>query len=146
MGARRASEDVLPAKCVHSSGMATSTILAGYFVVNFIPPLDVIRVLNKAKIRFVFLGIHGLVGWLAEPRAAQSVELLVPARSHKKAIKTLTEHFPNLISGEEVKYLRDRETQKVLIVVGKPNLPLLREALRNTFEVKSGKDVYRIPK
>jgi hypothetical protein len=122
MGARRASEDVLPLDCVHSRGMATSTVLAGS-VVNSIPPLDVIRVLNKANIHFVLLGIHGLVGWLAESRAAQSVEILVSVRSHEKAKKTLRDHFRNLFPDEDGMHLRDRETQKVLIVVKKANLP-----------------------
>src|SRR5712691_4488518 len=132
MRARRASKEVLPAGPVHSNGMATSTFLAGYFVVNFIPPVDVIRVLNRAKIPFVLLGIHGLVGWLAEPRAAQSVEVLVSVRSQQKSNKTLEVHFPNLVPDKDSTQLRDPETQKVLIVVRKANLPLLREALRHT--------------
>jgi hypothetical protein len=33
---------------VHAESLATSSAIAGYYVKNFIPPLDVIRVLNQA--------------------------------------------------------------------------------------------------
>ena len=153
MAVRSASEGILSpsikgkvvGESVHSREMAESTILSGYSVENFIPPLDIIRILNKAKIRFVLLGIHGLVGWLGEPRQAQSVELVVPARSHQKAITTLSTHFANLVPGKDESLLLDLKTQKPLIIVRRAGPLLLRKALQHTHEVKAGSHTYLIP-
>lgn len=152
MRARRASKGLLTltknkgdGESIHSKGLEESTLITSFCTENFIPPPDIIRVLNKAKVRFVLLGIHGLVGWLAEPRASQSVELLVPARSYKKAIASLLKRFSSLVGDKPQGWLVDRTTQKALIVVRKPDQPLFREAFQDTHEVKAGKDIYRIP-
>src|ERR1700680_4905555 len=34
-----------------------------------IEPREVIKVLNKAKIKFTLVGAHGIAGWLLDPRA-----------------------------------------------------------------------------
>ena len=137
----------MASEMIHSSGLATSTALSGYYVENFIAPVDVIRALDDKGIRFMLLGAHGLVGWIGEPRATQEVDILVPARSHKKAVQALLARFPHLYceDHEVVTRLHDRDTKKVLIDVMKPNQPVTREALKQCHKVQSGKQAYLVP-
>src|SRR5689334_10163900 len=115
---------------VHSSSLATSTFLSGYYMAFAISPYDVIATLNDAGISFVLVGLHGIGGWMNKPRATQDVDVLVAARHHKKAIKALLTAFPQLEPQEHhvVTRLCDRETHKVVIDVMKPNQQLFREA------------------
>jgi hypothetical protein len=72
---------------IHAQSPATSSALSEYYVPNLITPLQVIRVLNAAKVRFMLLGAHGLSGWMGKPRATEDVDVLVGMRGHKKAVR-----------------------------------------------------------
>jgi hypothetical protein len=61
-----------------------------------IPPLEVIRVLNEAKVRFMLVGAHGIAGWLPQARATNDVDVLVGYRQHHKATRALLAAFPDL--------------------------------------------------
>lgn len=60
-----------------------------------IEPREVIKVLNKAKIKFTLVGAHGIAGWLEQPRASQDVDVIVHAQ-HKAAIQAIHKAFPDL--------------------------------------------------
>src|SRR6516165_4323399 len=81
---------------LHENSLRTSTALARMAMQGLIAPLDVITALNRNKISFVLVGLHGLGGWMHEPRATQDVDVIVASRHHKKAISTLIDEFPNL--------------------------------------------------
>jgi hypothetical protein len=132
---------------VHTSSLGTSTFLSGYYVKQAIPPFDVISVLNEAGISFMLVGLHGIAGWMDEPRATQDVDVLVASRHQKKAIKALLRAFPQLEAQDYpvVTRLCDQQTRKVVIDVMKPNQQLFREALKHTHTIHSGKQSYRIP-
>jgi hypothetical protein len=132
---------------VHSSSLFTSSSLSVYYVPKLIPPRDVIRVLNGAKVRFLLLGAHGLGGWTKKPRATEDVDVLVGARGHKKAVRALLAAFPHLQAEdhEVVTRLRDPETGNVVIDVMKANQPLYRDALNHTRRVESEGQAYEIP-
>src|SRR5476651_1311632 len=49
-----------------------------------IQPKEVIKILNKAKVKFTLVGAHGIAGWLVDPRASQDVDVIIHAQ-HKKA-------------------------------------------------------------
>ena len=53
---------------IHVQSLATSSALSEYYVANLITPLEVIRILNTAKVRFMLLGAHGIGGWTQTPR------------------------------------------------------------------------------
>src|SRR5437899_2825778 len=124
---------------VHARSLETSTALSCYYVMNHITPLDVIAVLNAAGVQFVLVGLHGVAGWMDEPRATQDVDVVVASRHHKKALTALAAAFPNLEPRdfEVVTRLVDQETKKVLIDVMKPNQPLFKAALKHTKEIQS---------
>jgi hypothetical protein len=132
---------------IHARNITTSTVLSGYYVKNFIPPLDVIRLLNAAKVRFMLVGAHGLAGWRAEPRATQDVDILAGYRQHQKAVRVLVKAFPQLQPDDQevVIRLRDAETGDVLIDVMKANQPLFREALHYARSVEAESVSYKIP-
>lgn len=132
---------------IHAQSLATSSALSEYYVPNLITPLEVIRVLNAAKLRFMLLGAHGLSGWMGKPRATEDVDVLVGTRGHKKAVASLLAAFPHLRAEdhEVVTRLRDLETGTIVIDVMKPNQPLYRDALKYTHTVQSGGQTYSIP-
>jgi hypothetical protein len=132
---------------VHAGSLATSSALSAYYVPKLIPPHEVIRVLNGAKVRFLLLGAHGLGGWIGKPRATEDVDVLIGARGHKKAVRALLAAFPHL-RGEDhevVTRLRDPETGNVVVDVMKANQPLYRDALKHTRKVESEGQTYEIP-
>jgi hypothetical protein len=132
---------------IHARSLATSSALSEYYIPDLITPIEVIRVLNAAKVRFMLLGAHGIGGWTGKPRATQDVDVLVAARGHKKAVAALLAAFPHLKAddNEVVTLLRDPETNAVAIDVMKPNQPLYRDALKYGHEVESGGQRYQIP-
>ncbi|HEY7329519.1 MAG TPA: hypothetical protein VH592_17910 [Gemmataceae bacterium] len=132
---------------IHAQSLATSSALSEYYVPNLITPLEVIRVLNAAKVRFMLLGAHGLSGWTGEPRATKDVDVLVAARSHKKAVRALLAVFTHLQAEEHevVTRLRDPETRDVVLDVMKSNQPLYHDALKHTHPVESSGQKYLVP-
>jgi hypothetical protein len=132
---------------VHGRSLSTSSALSVYYVPELIAPREVIRVLTRAKIRFLLLGAHGLAGWTRKPRATEDVDILVGARGHKKAVRALLAAYPHLqIDDQEVvTRLHDPETGKVVIDVLKANQPLYRDALKHTHKAELEGQVYEIP-
>src|SRR5438270_402925 len=98
----------------HRRSLATSTALSRYYMPELITPLQFIRILNAAKVRFVLMGAHAIGGWTDEPRATQDVDILVAARGVRKAVRELLAAFPHLEAEdhEVVTRLRDPETSK----------------------------------
>jgi hypothetical protein len=132
---------------VHERGLRKSAQLSGFQVDNAIPPLDVIRVLNAAKISFVLVGAYGLAGWRKEARATEDVDVVVAARQVKRAVRVLCEAFPELesLDLDVVVRLRRRGTEEVAIDVIKPIQQPYREAFKHTQPVQSGREKYRVP-
>jgi hypothetical protein len=132
---------------IHSRSLTTSSALSGYYVTNAILPLDVIRVLNRATIRFALVGAHGLGGWMKTPRATEVVDVLVGLRGQKKAVRELLAEYPHLVpeDREVVTRLRDPATDTVVIDVLKANQPLYREALKYTQRIETAGQSYLIP-
>jgi hypothetical protein len=132
---------------VHDRSLQKSSLLSGYQMEKVIPAHDVIRVLNEAGISFVLVGAYGLSGWIREPRATEDVDVIVAARQHKKAVRALLAAFPTLEADEHdvVSRLRDRESKGVAIDVMRPSQQLLRDIFKNTREVTSQGQMYRVP-
>jgi hypothetical protein len=132
---------------VHCESLEISTTITTWYVPEFVKPLDVARVLNKAGVPFLFIGTHAYGGWMREPRASADVDTLVAARRRRKAVLSLVAAFPQLTPEEEgaVTRLRHRQTRRALIDVWTPGRPLYREALKHTLQVRCGVQRYRIP-
>jgi hypothetical protein len=132
---------------IHAQSLATSSALSELYVPHLITPLEVIRVLNMAQVRFMLLGAHAVGGWTREPRATKDVDVLVATRGHKKAVRALLTAFPHLQMEDHdvVTRLRDPETGSVVIDVMKANQPLYRDALKYTHTVQSTGQTYAIP-
>lgn len=137
----------MPIKDIHVWSLQTSTSLSRYYMPRTPTPLDVIKVLNKEKISFVLVGLHGIGGWMNDPRATQDVDVVVASRHHKRAIKALLSAFPYLDANdvEVVTRLRDPETDKIVIDVMKTNQPIIAAVFKNTKSVSMGGQDYRIP-
>jgi hypothetical protein len=135
------------ARDIHARSLATSSALSEYYVPDLITPLEVIRVLNAARVKFMLLGAHGLAGWMGKPRATEDVDVLVGARGHKKAVNALLAAFPHLQAEDHpvVTRLRDPESGNIVIDVMKANQPLYLDALKHTHTVQSGGQTYSVP-
>src|ERR1019366_4934175 len=70
-----------------------------------IQPKEVIKILNKAKIKFTLVGAHGIAGWLEEPRASQDVDVIIHA-AHKKAVEAVRKAYPDLLLEDSVAVTR----------------------------------------
>lgn len=109
--------------------------------------VDVIRILNRAKISFVLVGAYGIAGWMKKPRATEDVDVVVAAKHVKKAVRELVTAFPELDpeDHEVVVRLRWRSTKNVAIDVMKPIQPPYLEIFKHTEKMELGKETYRIP-
>ena len=110
-------------------------------------PLDVVPVLNRAKISFVLVGAYGLASWRKEGRATEDVDLVVALKQLKKATRVLCDAFPQLeaLDLPVVVRLRDRETQEYVIDLMKPVQQPYCEVFKHTKTITDGKHRYRIP-
>ncbi len=131
---------------VHQRYFRTSVALSLLQVRNVIPPLDIIRALNTAGVKFVLVGAHGIAGWMKKPRATQDVDVVVMNQHVKKATRALLKAFPQLAAADEevVVRLRDRESGEVLVDVLKQR-ELYRETFKHTETVSEAGQQYRIP-
>jgi hypothetical protein len=93
--------------------------------------------LNKANVKFVLMGTHGIGGWRSEPRATQDVDVLVRKRDHRKAAEALRHAFPNLEVTEfpVVTRFTDPATGYSVIDLMKPTQPVMQMVFRNTMPV-----------
>ncbi len=132
---------------VHARSLATSTALSSYYVPGFITPLEAVRVLGEAGVRFMLVGSHGLGGWTKKPRATSDVDVLVVARDHARAVEALLGAFPGLAAEDQAGGTRplDRNTGAVRIDVLKPNQQLYRAAFENTYTAQSEGLTYDVP-
>ena len=132
---------------VHERNINKSALLSSYQVPNLIPLLDIVRVLNEARIRFVLVGAYGLSGWRQKPRATEDVDVVVAARQLKKAVKALLEAFPHLeaVDLPGVTRLRKHGTEDVVIDVMKPLQQPYREVFKYTEVVTTEGQTYRVP-
>src|SRR5436853_4372553 len=87
-----------------------------------IGPREVIKILNKARIKFTLVGAHGIAGWLVDPRASQDVDVIVHAQ-HKKAVQAVRKVFPDLrvTDVEAVTRFIDPATDRPVIDLMKPD-------------------------
>jgi hypothetical protein len=109
-----------------------------------VTPEAVIGILNRAKVKFVLMGAHGIGGWCIEPRATQDVDVLVSHRHHAKAVRAIQKSFPELktIDLPVVTRFLDPLDEQVVIDLMKPEEDLYAETLRSSLAV--GKS-HRIP-
>jgi hypothetical protein len=111
---------------IHRSSLETSTELTAYYLPNHPSPLEVIRALDVAKVRFLLIGSHALGGWMQKPRATSDVDVLVGVRSHARAVRALLTAFPHLRAEESqpfVTRLRYPDSESPVIDVMKASQP-----------------------
>jgi hypothetical protein len=102
-----------------------------------IAPETVIKLLNRAQVKFVLMGTHGIGGWRSEPRATQDVDILVRKRDHRKAVEAVRHAFPELTVSDYpvVTRFTDPVTGYPVIDLMKPTQPIFQAVFRNTIAV-----------
>ncbi len=109
-----------------------------------VTPERVLAVLKRAGINCVLMGTHGINVYRDQARATGDVDVLVPKKDVRKAVRLLEEAFPYLeiVENSAVARFFNPVTQKAVIDVMKPNSEAMRLVFRHTVEI--GKS-HRIP-
>ena len=88
----------------HEYGIRTTTRLIRNYrelhrkLAMDITPQLVIDVLVKAGVKkWVLMGLHGYVGYLADPRSTQDVDVMIAPSERKKAVKAISAAWPTLL-------------------------------------------------
>ena len=113
----------LPTRPVgHASGIATSTAIVRNYRKDHrrasqnVEPQQVIDVLNEAGIqRWVLMGLHGYVGYLAQPRATQDVDILVSSEEFEAVISAIQARWPQLQTERLAVVARFRDPGEVAV-------------------------------
>ncbi len=134
-----------PAVAEHRKALSISSQLTQSFrrmykpMGTYVRPEQLIQILNKAKVKFVLMGAHGISGWRYEPRATQDVDVLIRKSHHSKAVKAVKKAFPNLHVQDlpAVTRFLDPLDGKPVIDLMKPEEDLYQEVFKNP--VKGGK-------
>ncbi len=102
-----------------------------------VTPEVVIKVLNKAKVKFVLMGTHGIGGWRSEPRATQDVDVLVLKSHHRKAVAAVKKVFPDLDMQDlpAITRFMDPADGKPVIDLMRPEDELYQEVFKNPVRV-----------
>jgi hypothetical protein len=104
---------------------------------SMVTPEAVIKVLNKAKVKFVLMGTHGIGGWRSEPRATQDVDVLVLKSHHRKGVAAVRRAFPDLNVQDlpAVTRFLDPTDGKPVIDLMKPEDEFYQEVFKNPVRV-----------
>ncbi len=89
--------------CGHAYGIHKSSFLTSEFRTRLrrgtvdAKPEELVDCIIKAGIKqWVLMGLHGYVGYLAEPRATQDIDLMVAMNQKEKTTKAIAERWPTL--------------------------------------------------
>jgi hypothetical protein len=136
---------------VHLRALLTSEQLTGYQQKHSVSPRDVMRVLNRAAIPFVLLGPQAIGGWMREPRANQTVDVLVADRHRGRASRLLATLHPRFAIHEQngCTTLMLRKSHSPRLRVFSPAAPFFLRIFRESrvIEIDYGRKRgrYRIP-
>jgi hypothetical protein len=134
----------------HLQALHTSSILTARWYRMYRPeatmyePEAVIRLLNKAKVKFVVMGTHGIGGWRSEPRSTHDVDVLVTLKDCAKAVQVIHQAYPELemVHWKAVTRFKDKRLGYFVIDVMEPVDALYKAAFK--YSVPVGKS-HRVP-
>lgn len=132
----------------HGAALEATRALGSYYARMYpeaglmIDPLNVIETLTQAGVRFVLIGAHGIGGWMQQARATRDVDVVVRKTHHKKAVKALSQRFPDLPIDEQVVVTRflDPASREPVIDVLRP-VGLYEQVFDHTVEAAGGHQV-----
>lgn len=118
------SHDIgLPTRPVgHHRGLVTATSIVRSYRKDHrrgslnVEPDQVIAVLHEAGIqRWVLMGLYGYVGYLANPRATQDVDILVAEEELEPVIEAILNRWPTLVTDRQEVVVRFRDPGEIAI-------------------------------
>src|SRR5438477_8521834 len=96
-----------------------------------IGPSDVVKALQRAKVRHVLVGAHAISAWARDPRATIDVDVI--ASRPAQARKVLAEAFPGLTIEEHPVVIRfKRDGREVIDVIRPTSSPIFKAALKHS--------------
>lgn len=141
---------------IHRENLRLSTHLSSMKYMDFtapgnmrraceLTPAEVCKVLLDGKVRFVLVGAHGIVGWTRTPRATIDVDVVVPLRSHRKAVRLLHFAFPDLRVVETPIVTRFMRGEREEIDVIRPQSQLYTAAFKCSMSFTDEGLTYPVP-
>jgi hypothetical protein len=107
-------------------------------------PVDVARVLSRAKVRYVLVGAHAINLYTGKPRATQDVDVITAAP--EKARRAVQQAYPRLAVEEHPVVIRFREAgEEVLDLIKAGSGKLFRRVLRLVVTVDIGGEPVVVP-
>lgn len=110
--------------------------------VRYYRPIDVVKVLNAAKIPPMVVGNYGSGAWRSEQQANGDVDVLVASRSLAAAADAVAAAFPQLVRTDEDGAVAFHDVKSrwkgAVYHLHRPRTPLMREAFRNRVRVPGG--------
>lgn len=108
-----------------------------------VDPEELVRVLNRAGVRFVLMGAHVTNGWTRVTRTTRDVDVLVQKSHHRKAVEAVRKAFPSFRIEETpvVTRFRDPTDEQVAIDLMKPTHEIHKAVLKNTVRIAGTHDV-----
>src|SRR5262245_53021133 len=116
----------------------------GYGMSNALGLPEVVRRLNRAKVKFVLMGAHAVNTYRPQSRTTDDIDFLVSERDLPKAEQLLRRAYPELRVEDHPPVIRFIETEENLPVIDlmKPITDLLKLTFRESVSVGA----YSIPK
>src|SRR5438067_5118172 len=100
-----------------------------------IGPSEVVKALQRAKVRHVLVGAHAISAWAGDPRATIDVDVI--ASRPAQARKVLAAAFPDLAIEEHPVVIRfKREGREVIDVIRPTSSPIFKAALKHSRKVR----------
>jgi hypothetical protein len=123
--------------------IATGIGISVYYGMK-ITPVDVARVLDAAKVKYVFVGAHAVNAYSGRPRATQDVDVLTDAP--KKAAAAVKAAYPHLVPRETPVVINhfDGETIVLDVIKAKP-VPLFRRLFKDAQRVELEGELLLVP-
>jgi hypothetical protein len=107
-------------------------------------PMDVARVLSRAKVRYVLVGAHAINLYTGKPRATQDVDVITAAP--EKARRAVQQAYPQLAVEEHPVVIRFSEGgEEVLDLIKAGSGKLFRRVLRHVITVDIGGERVVVP-
>ena len=145
--------------CGHEYGLRVSTRLTTDYRATWrqqsmdIKPSEVMSCLREAGVQnWCLMGLHGYVGYLPMPRATQDVDIMVPHNQKRKAVKAISERWPELVKEEFEPVVRfydsgelDRDGNKVPVIDLMLPWGKFQETILNEHVIEDGLTGHRYP-
>lgn len=132
-----------PVRTTHAESLARGVALCTLYGMA-LSPLDVARVLGRARVRYVLVGAHAINLYTGKPRATQDVDVVTDAPA--KARRAVQLAYPHLAVEDHPVVVRFKDgDEEVLDLIKARSAKVFRRVLGLVTEVRIGDELVVVP-